>query len=333
MAKTIAVVSADQVGYGISIPRDLAKALDVKPGDYLLIEANKRKTVAVATSVLGRTGIAVIGKQIASLLNLKEIDLIEITKPPIEEASKVIVKLEDNQDIEDTYITRYLLGKIVLHGSTLEIPRGRTRIKARILIELGDKNKIYMISHRTTIHIVAEEPTRGREGEKEKTVIREKKNIDRELRKEFMEKLQKIGFSIADIDSIFIKACKPVDNLLYEIWIAWPYLDRVIVERDIEEIDKNIKESLRLPNLTIILAKDVWDNAVAKARQHGYIILALGNNRNKAYVAEAVAEKIKAINTALAKGNKGITVKLKTAYIGLRNLIDRVNEENVEAAT
>jgi len=302
--------------------------LGINKGDYVLLSVNKRKTVAIVKDMISRMATVIVSYEIAKLLDLREIDLIEVHKPVIEKARKIYVKVLEGE-MDYLKLRNFLIGKVVLNNSLIDISIDGTRAKANVLVELGDNNKLYLISYDTVIKILETE-------ENISPHIIDKQNVELNIPNYLLDSIKNafnnIGFMIEDCNSsrtcpefIDLRAYKIVEGFIYEILIICRFYNNILRKEIIDKIVYSIQKSERLPNMVIILVRDMDEHTRSIAHSKGIFSIRIPVNGNGSDIEEAISSRIKCLFETLANrapNNIGhsILAKIKNMYSGLRTI-------------
>jgi len=338
LVKLVSMVLKELRGPYVLISKSTCLELGIKKGDYVLLSINKRKTVAIVKDIIPRIATVIVSYEIAKLLNLREVDLIEVHKPVIEKANKIYVKIIEGE-IDYLKLRNFLSGKVVLNNSLVDISIEGTRAKANVLVELGDNDKLYLISYDTVIKIlgVKESPS---------PYISGKRNIELDIPNYLLDSIKNafnnIGFMLEDCNStgkcpdfIDLRAYKIIKGFIYEILIICRFYNSALRKEIIDKIIYSIQKSERLPNMVIILVRDMDEHSISIARSKGIFSIKIPVSGNGNDIEEVISSKIKDLFETLANRipdntEHSILTKIKNVYSGLRTLVEN---RSLEAET
>jgi len=333
LVKLVSMVLKELRGPYVLISKSTCLELGIKRGDYVLLSINKRKTVAIVKDIIPRIATIIVSYEIAKLLNLREVDLIEVHKPVIEKARKIYVKIIEGE-IDYLKLRNYLSGKVVLNNSLVDIAINGTPTKVNVLVELGDNNKLYLISYDTVIKIIKVKESFG------------KQTIDLNIPSYLLDSIKNvfsnIGFMLEDCSSsgkcpdfIDLRAYKIVEGFIYEIFIICRFYNNVLRKEVIDKIVHSIRKSERLPNMVVILIRDTDEHSISIAYSKGIFPIKIPVNGNSNDIEKIISSKIKDLFETLANRNSdntghSILTKIKNVYSGLRTLVEN---RSLEAET
>lgn len=335
MVKLLSIVLRELRGPYVLLSKNTSLELGINRGDYIILSVNNKKTVAIVKDIVPRMATIIVSHEIARLLSIKEIDLIEVYKPVIEKASKIYVKVIEGE-IDYLKLRNFLSGKVILNNSLINISFNGTRAKVNIIVELGDNDRLYLINYDTVIKILESR-------ENMHTHIRNELNLNNEfnipnnlldsLRNAFISS----GFMIEDCSSsnecpelIDLRAYKVIDDFIYEILVIYRFYNRVFNKEIIDKIMHSILKSKRLPNMVIMIVKDFDKRPISIARSRGILPIVIHGIDGE--IEQIISSKINKIFDALtgkAIDNKGYSIltKIRNIYSGLKILVENRSME------
>ncbi|MEM2383422.1 MAG: hypothetical protein QW521_04555 [Desulfurococcaceae archaeon] len=156
MTKAIAVNSAELRGINVALAADLAQAIGVSIGDYVLIEAsNGVKAPGVVSRITSLYNICLLSNELTEALGLSKVDTVEVTKPQVEYAKRIYVEIYEGRLIDLKNLRMHLYDIPLLNKTKLLISLDGEKLRALITVDLGEESKIYKIDSSTEINAVA----------------------------------------------------------------------------------------------------------------------------------------------------------------------------------
>lgn len=156
MAKAIAASSAELKGISVALAVDLAQAIGVSIGDYVLIAAsNGVKAPGVVSRITSLHNVCLLSNELTEALGLSEVDIVEVTKPQVEYAKRIYIEIFGGRLINLKNLRMYLYDIPLLNKTKVLLSIDGEKLRALITVDLGEEGKIYKIDSSTEINIMA----------------------------------------------------------------------------------------------------------------------------------------------------------------------------------
>ncbi len=156
MAKAIAVSSAELKGIGVALAEDLAQAVGVSVGDYVLITAsNGVKAPGIVSRTTSLRNTCLLSNELTEALGLSKVSIVEVARPQVDYAKRIYVEIIGGKHVNLNNLRMHLYDIPLLNKAKAILSINGEMLRAVITVDLGEENKIYRIDSSTEIHILA----------------------------------------------------------------------------------------------------------------------------------------------------------------------------------
>ncbi|RLG83571.1 MAG: hypothetical protein DRO40_04295 [Thermoprotei archaeon] len=309
-ARVIIEVKKDSVNpNAVLVAENVFEQLGLSDKDLVVLKTDRKAIVVKPVKASITPNLVIIGENVGKILGVRDIELGEIVKTNIMHVGKAVIEFKT--DIPDREVLdnvkKYLRNKIVRKSIPIRVKTGKGVVE--LAIHADAPTELIYISNKTILEV--------KTGKTRKYVQSRK---TRELLESIVAKIfNELGFSVetnthvrlksglrAEVD---VRAYKVIEDTMFEIWVECKNWNKYIGRDAVDKFYSTIINSIKSPNMAIIIAKELSKDAYQEAKANGFLVITLGDKAredNLEQIENIIKTKITRIFTLLAPVNRNL---------------------------